>query len=247
MPVRPVQLYGMKPHNLQPDECRVVMALYDGFDMLDIAGAFAMFSAAGLNPVLAAPNTEPVCSVQGPQYVPQFKFEDFPAPETIWVPGGGGDGFNNQFNHRNPLISWLSDAGRQAKYVCSVCNGALIAAAAGLLTGYTATTHWYYKQSLSLFPGVVLADGFPRYWIDRNRVTGGGVSSGLDESLAVITLLTDENIAMRAQLLNQYAPDPPYRAGTPEQAPPKIMGMFYAEYGDIPAQLDKVIQKYLYS
>lgn len=241
-----VHLYSMNPLNLHPDDCRVVMTLYDGFDMLDIAGPFAMFSAAGLNPVLIASNKEPVCSIQGPQYVPQFTFDDFPMPESVWVPGGGGDGYYNQFNTKNPLLQWLSDAGSRAKYICSVCNGALIAAAAELLTGYTVTTHWYFKQSLSLFPGITLADGFPRYWIDRNRVTGGGITSGLDESLAVITLLLDENMAMRVQLLNQYAPDPPYRAGTPDLAPPKVMGMFYEAYGDIPGTLNKVIDKFLY-
>jgi cyclohexyl-isocyanide hydratase len=158
-----------------------------------------------------------------------------------------GDGYFDQFSSSGRLVDWLKTQGPKAGYVCSVCTGALLLAAGGLLAGYTATTHWQFQQSLAMFPEVRLASGFPRYWIDRNRITGGGVSSGLDASLAVIAVLSNSTNAMYAQLLNQYDPAPPFDAGSPVTAPPDVLGSFSQIFGGGEAELEKVVAAFLKS
>jgi cyclohexyl-isocyanide hydratase len=94
--------------------------------------------------------------------------------------------------------------------VTSVCEGALLAARAGLLDGYSATTHWAFMNCLRQFPRVtVVEDGHPRYVVDRNRVTGAGISAGLDEALAICELIAGTAVAMSVQLTTQYFPRPP--------------------------------------
>lgn len=226
-----------------------VIPLYPGFDMLDVCGPLVFFHTAGMQVILAAAVPGPVTALQGValQAVP---FSAVPAkPDVLWVPGGAGDGYDAQFDHKNPLLAWLAKIAPSTRYVCSVCTGAHIAAAAGLLKGYTVTTHWLFRQPLTLFPDIQLAPGFPRYWIDRNRVTGGGISSGLDESLAVIGMLYGDEMAKSVQLLNQYAPVPPYNSGTPDVASPALLGNFFlpSNYGMATGSVSDTISKFLKS
>ena len=86
-----------------------------------------------------------------------------------------------------------------------------------------ATTHWAYHTILQSFKGVTLASGYPRYVIDRNLITGGGISSGIDEALAIAGILAGDASAERVQLSMQYAPNPPYQAGDPSQAGPAVL------------------------
>jgi cyclohexyl-isocyanide hydratase len=100
--------------------------------------------------------------------------------------------------------------------VCSVCEGALLAAAARLLDGYKATTHWaFIPYLIQNYPKVTVADGHPRFVVDRNRLTGGGISSGLDEALQLIALLSGEGTAQSVQQTTQYYPDPPVSSEIP--------------------------------
>lgn len=223
----------------------VVIPLYTGFDLLDVAGPLGFFNTAGYTTLLTAVKEGAVTSLEG--FDLQAKpFSKMPAkPDVLWIPGGAGDGYRAQFHHKNPLLPWLAKTGAQSGLVCSVCTGAHIAAAAGLFNGYTATTHWLFRQSLTLFPGVLLAPGLPRYWVDRNRVSGGGISSGLDEALAVIGMLDGDEAAMSVQLLNQYAPAPPYNSGTPETASPALLGSFFNEYGSAPGENSDAISTFL--
>ena len=104
------------------------------------------------------------------------------------------------------------------RYVCSVCEGALLLAAAGLLDGYQVTTHWaFIPYLLEHYPRVKIADGHPRFCFDRDRLTGGGVSAGLDEALKLIELLTDTATARYVQQYTQYYPDPPVASQIPNQ------------------------------
>lgn len=121
--------------------------------------------------------------------------------DMLWVPRG-----------RRRLV------GRDARtqYVCSVCEGALLLAVAGLLDGYRVTTHWAFIPDLiENYPKVTVADGHPRFVLDRNRLTGGGISSGLDEALKLIELLTDTATAKSVQQTTQYYPDPPITSEIP--------------------------------
>jgi transcriptional regulator GlxA family with amidase domain len=228
---------------------RIVIPLYPDFDILDVCGPLAMFSSvagvSGIKPVLAVASPGLVKSLQGVSLQVDSTFPDLGATDAIWVPGGFGPGYLGEISGTSPTVAWLKEHGPQAGYVCSICTGAILLGAAGLLQGYTATTHWMFQQSLAMFPDVQLASGFPRYWIDRNRITGGGISSGLDASLAVIAAISNGTHAMYAQLINQYAPDPPYNAGTPTTTPPEVLGPFYQIYGDGAAELQQAVAKLL--
>lgn len=230
---------------------RIVIPVYPDFDILDVSGPFAMFSTvakiAGIPPVLATAEPGAVTCLQGIEFNVALELPALTSSDAIWVPGGFGDGYFDQFSSSGLLVNWLKTQGPNAGYVCSVCTGALLLAAGGLLAGYTATTHWQFQQSLAMFPEVRLASGYPRYWIDRNRITGGGVSSGLDASLAVIAVLSNRTNAMYAQLLNQYDPAPPFHAGSPVTAPPDVLGSFSQIFGGGEAELEKVIAAFLKS
>jgi cyclohexyl-isocyanide hydratase len=113
-------------------------------------------------------------------------------------------------------IAFLKDRGSRAKYVTSVCTGSLVLGAAGLLKGYKATSHWVAREVLRDF-GAEPVD--QRVVIDRNRITGAGVTAGLDFGLTLIGKFRDQFYAESVQLLAEYAPAPPYSAGTPASAP----------------------------
>lgn len=230
---------------------RIVIPLYPDFDILDVCGPLAMFSSisgtTGITPVLATAEPGLVKSLQGVSLQVDLALPDLSATDATWVPGGFGSGFNDQISANSATVAWLAKQGGNAGYICSVCTGAVLLAAAGLLNGYTVTTHWQFQQSLAMFPGVRLASGYPRYWIDRNRITGGGISSGLDASLAVIAAISDSTSAMHAQLLNQYAPDPPFNSGSPVTAPPDVLASFFQIFGEGAATLEQVVANFLES
>src|SRR5467141_1111725 len=102
-----------------------------------------------------------------------------------------------------------------ARYVTSVCEGALLLAAAGLLDGFEATTHWAFIPCLKKHPAIKVAEGHPRFVVDRNRVTGGGISSGLDEAFKLVELLSDYATAQKVQQTTQYYPRPPVSGTLP--------------------------------
>src|SRR5204863_1178558 len=132
---------------------------------------YALFSsqAPALTPIVVAVTKKPVASLQGMLVIPDATIEELSGAEIIWI--AGGTGVASQLHHSNPLLVWLGLQKDTAQLLCSVCTGAFIAAAAGLLDGYTATTHWLYHSQLALFPSVNVASGYPRYWMDRNRIT----------------------------------------------------------------------------
>jgi transcriptional regulator GlxA family with amidase domain len=137
--------------------------------------------------------------------------------DALWVPGGAPDQLTRIINdpHKR-YLGFIARQAAQSTWVCSVCEGALLAAAAGLLDGYTATTHWaFIPYLMQNAPKVTVADGHPRFVVDRNRLTGGGISSGLDEALQLITLLSGEAAAQQVQQTTQYYPNPPVTSEIP--------------------------------
>jgi cyclohexyl-isocyanide hydratase len=116
-------------------------------------------------------------------------------------------------------LQFLQIQGQQAQYITSVCTGSIILAAAGLLQGYKATCHWAFRDQLARLGVEVLPE---RVVIDRNRITGAGVTSGIDFGLTVVSLLCGEETAKMAQLMLEYQPEPPFDAGSPETAGPQL-------------------------
>jgi cyclohexyl-isocyanide hydratase len=113
------------------------------------------------------------------------------------------------------VLRFLAERGARARYVTSVCSGSLLLGAAGLLRGYKATSHWACHEALSLFGATPVV---ARVVTDRNRVTGGGVTAGIDFGLVLLAKLLGENLARMSQLGMEYDPEPPFDAGTPRKA-----------------------------
>ncbi len=196
----------------------VVFPLYESFDTLDVMGPLQAFQYAGLESTLAAADEEGVTSLEKVTVMPQALFSGGTQYDVLFVPGGadipsvlaaGKPGCN-------PYLDFLIRQASGAQLVCSVCTGALLLGAAGLLDGHTVTTHWAYKDILKLFPCTVV-DDYRRYVQSGNVVTGGGISSGIDEALYLISVLAGIDAARRAQLAMQYHPQPILHCGDPDQ------------------------------
>ena len=136
------------------------------------------------------------------------------------IPGGPG---MNALLEDDPILAFVRRQGEQARYVTSVCTGALVLGAAGLLKGYKAATHWASMEFLPAFGATPVKT---RVCIDRNRITGGGVPAGIDFGLYLAAQLTDRKTAEKIQLYIEYNPEPPFQAGSPHTAPSEVVGEF---------------------
>ena len=195
---------------------RVGFPVYHLVDLLDVAGPFEMLSWAGFELTLAAKRKGRVQCRGGLVIEADTSFDDAPRFDILWTPGGDPAALTERMEDK-AFLDFLVRQSEGATYVCSVCEGALLLAAAGLLDGYTITTHWAFTNCLvDRFPNVKVAPGHPRFWRDRNRLTGGGISSGLDEALELIRLVQGDDAARQAQLTTQYYPQPPVISEIPD-------------------------------
>ncbi|MCY1063097.1 DJ-1/PfpI family protein [Nannocystis sp. SCPEA4] len=194
----------------------VAMLLYPGFTLLDLIGPHQVLSGSA-KVHLVAKTLAPVASDSAAQLVPTCTLEDCPRDvDVLFVPGGTGTFAAMQDKE---LLAFLADRGARAGHVTSVCTGSLILAAAGLLAGYRAATHWSTYEVLAAFGVEGVRE---RVVVDRNRVSGGGVTAGIDFGLTLLARLRGEQVAKLTQLVLEYDPAPPFRAGTPEQAGPEL-------------------------
>jgi cyclohexyl-isocyanide hydratase len=202
---------------------RIGIALYPGATLLDFIGPVQIFAfTPGAEVVLLAETADPIKSNEGPSILPDKTFANTPTLDAILVPGGGA-GMVAAIGHK-PYLKFLADQGPKVKWVLSVCNGAILLAAAGLLDGYEAITHWAWLDSLRKFKKVTVPTNvYARYHRDRNCVTTGGVSSGIDGALFLAGLWFSEAATKGSQLGNQYAPAPPYADGIPPTADPPVL------------------------
>jgi cyclohexyl-isocyanide hydratase len=197
---------------------KVGMLIFPGLTQLDLTGPFEVFSRLpGLEVLLISETIKPVRSDHGLMLTPDRSFEKCPQLDILFVPGGNGiyEAIQNK-----KLIQFLQKQARLAEYVTSVCTGSLILAAAGLLNGYQATTHWLSLNLLRLFEVKVIEQ---RIVVDRNRITGGGVTSGIDFGLFVAAKLFGEKEAKEVQLMMEYDPLPPFQSGSPKTAEKEIV------------------------
>jgi cyclohexyl-isocyanide hydratase len=156
--------------------------------------------------------TDPVPSDAGFSLVPTHTFETYPQLDLVCVPGGPGQ---QKLMRDQAVLDWLESQGQQAQWVTSVCSGSLLLGAAGLLDGYRAASHWNYRQYLPMFGATV---DEARVCRDRNRITGGGVTAGIDLALQVVAAVRGDDEAREITLLLEYAPQPPFACGRPEDA-----------------------------
>ncbi|BAY82291.1 ThiJ/PfpI domain protein [Calothrix parasitica NIES-267] len=190
------------------------LVIYPGMTHLDITGPHQVFSFVREARVhMLWKNLEPVTSAEGLTILPTTTFNECPQLDVICVPGGGMGTLETMAD--SEMLEFLKQQSETAKYITSVCTGSLILAAAGLLKGYRAGCHWLFREYLAILDVEV---GTERVVIDRNRITGGGVTAGIDFGLVVVSQLCGEDSAKRIQLMLEYNPAPPFDAGSPEKA-----------------------------
>lgn len=204
-----------------PPRLRIAMILFSGVTALDVVGPHGLLAGlAGRDFHLVAERIGPVASDSGLEIVATADFDTCPRDlDVLIVPGG--DGTPAQMRN-DRLLAFLRDRAARSAWVTSVCTGSLILGAAGLLTGYRATSHWCVRDSVLPLLGAIPVD--ERVVFDRNRVTAAGISAGLDFALALSARLRDPNYARTSQLVAEYAPQPPFTAGTPHTAGSGITG-----------------------
>jgi cyclohexyl-isocyanide hydratase len=201
-------------------EATVAMLLYPELTVLDLIGPqLPLAFLPGRSTQLVWKNRETVISDTGVPIQPTMTFGETPEQvEILFVPGGimGTVAAMQDLE----VLDFVASRGAKATYVTSVCTGSLILGAAGLLDGYQATSHWAYRDLLPLFGATPVDE---RVVIDRNRITGGGVTAGIDFGLTLLAHLAGDAYAMSTQLIIEYAPEPPFQTGTPEQTAPEVV------------------------
>ena len=202
------------------------MVLFPNLTQLDLTGPYEIFARLpGTNVYLVAAGLTPVRSERGMTISPDATFESVPALDIICVPGGPGV---DAMMEDEVLLRFLRARAPRARYVTSVCTGALVLGAAGLLQGYRATTHWLSQDLLVLFGAGPAGE---RVVIDRNRITGGGVTAGIDFGLTVAGEVLGPAVAQEVQLMLEYCPAPPFSAGSPAAAPTGVVQAVIAARG----------------
>lgn len=196
------------------DAPTIAMLLYPKMVALDLIGPMTIFRVMGFDVQLVWKERVPVSTDVGIPLLATRTFRECVSdPDVLFVPGGI-IGTIDCMNDAE-VCAFLAERGAHARWVTSVCTGSLVLAAAGLLKGYDATSHWAVADLLPLM-GARHVD--QRVVRDRNRMTGGGVTAGIDFGLALVAEMCGEEAARRAQLIVEYAPEPPYANGTPQQA-----------------------------
>lgn len=204
------------------DRLSIAFLLYPDVTQLDLTGPAQVLSRTGAKLDLVWKTRDPVPTDAGFSILPTATFEEVPRADILCVPGGMGIA---DVMEDEDAMAWVRGAGLAADWVTSVCTGSLILGAAGLLRGYRAATHWAWREYLPLFGAETVAE---RVVFDRNRVTGGGVTAGIDFALALTARLRGEDYARAVQLSLEYDPAPPFDAGSPEAAGEALVGVYTA-------------------
>jgi cyclohexyl-isocyanide hydratase len=199
---------------------QIGLVIFPRVTQLDLTGPVQVFSSVpGAKVHLIWKRIEPVPSDSVLTLTPTVSFADCPQLDVICVPGGAGtdDMVNDQ-----EMLDFLRRQAGGATYITSVCTGSLVLGAAGLLRGYRATTHWTAMDHLAPFGAIATKT---RVCVDRNRITGGGVTAGIDFALTLVSIMVDRESAEAIQLRLEYNPAPPFNAGSPDTAPPEILAL----------------------
>ncbi|MFI7223499.1 DJ-1/PfpI family protein [Nonomuraea angiospora] len=193
----------------------VAILLYPRFTALDAVGPYTVLAfAPGWTVTFVAAEPGPVTDDQGTlTLTATASYEDLPRPDVIVVPGGPGtfDAMSDE-----ALLGWLRQAHEHSRWTTSVCSGSFVLAAAGLLEGLRATSHWALLDMLPQYGAEPVSE---RVVTQGRIVTAAGVSAGIDMALTLLAQATDEITAQSVQLVIEYDPHPPFDAGSPKTAP----------------------------
>jgi transcriptional regulator GlxA family with amidase domain len=208
---------------------QIALALYPSFTMLDIVGPFQVLAdVPGNDVVFVAAQTGPVVDHTGRASLEATKsFADVSAPDVVVVPGGLRD-----TELQTELVEWLRAVHPTTTWTTSVCTGAIYLAAAGILDGVDATTHWARKRALEKLGGHYVTDRV----VERGKViTAAGVSSGIDMALVLLERMNGPEMAQMIQLAIEYDPQPPFDAGSPAKAPSALVELVQELIGEGPS------------
>ena len=199
----------------------IAFLLFPGVTQLDLTGPAQFLSRLpGAKIDLVWDSLDPVPTDAGFAILPTATFAETPRADLLCIPGGMGV---SQVIDHDAALDWVRQVGAEAEWVTSVCTGALVLGAAGLLRGYKATTHWAWHDMLPLFGAEPVQ---ARHVIDRNRATGGGVTAGIDFALALMARIAGDDVARAVQLALEYDPAPPFDAGSPAKAGEALVGVY---------------------
>jgi transcriptional regulator GlxA family with amidase domain len=197
----------------------IAIPIYDRLTALDAIGPYEVLSRLpGANVVFLATETGPVRTDNGMLTLQvEHVLEEFPGPDIVLVPGGPGDVVARA---GDAVLEWLRTADRTSTWTTSVCTGSLILAAAGLLEGKRATSHWLAMEELRHLGAEPVSE---RVVFDGKLVTAAGVSAGIDMALTLAARIAGDSVAQAIQLGIEYDPQPPFGAGSPRTAPAQIV------------------------
>ncbi|MEO8901788.1 MAG: DJ-1/PfpI family protein [Polyangiaceae bacterium] len=203
---------------------RIGMLLFPNLTQLDLTGPYEVLARVpGAELSLVWKDLSPVQAGTGLTILPTVTLAEAPQFDVLFVPGGRGC---VPLMHDVEVRSFLRKQAEDARYVTAVCTGSLLLGAAGLLEGYEATTHWAFHELLAQCGARPVRK---RVVIDRNRITGGGVTAGIDFGLRLAAALSNEPTARAIQLGLEYDPEPPYRSGSPDVADTELVQLVRAQ------------------
>jgi cyclohexyl-isocyanide hydratase len=217
---------------------QALMLVYPRFTQLDTTAPYEVLARfPELRIDLAWKSLDPVTDNSGLRILPTCTLDTCPPADILFVSGGPGQ---IDLMEDREVLDFLRRQGARASYVTSVCTGSLVLAAAGLLTGYRATCHWLSLPQLAYFGVVPVAE---RVVFDRNRVTGAGVTSGMDFALALASRLFGEERARKVALSMEYDPQPPFVGGSEANAEPAIVAAVRDENADFQRRREEVARR----
>ncbi|HEY5721231.1 MAG TPA: DJ-1/PfpI family protein [Allosphingosinicella sp.] len=207
-----------------PEPVSIAFLLYPNVTQLDLTGPAQFLARLGNSKIdLVWKDKAPVPTDCGFSILPTATFGEVAAADIICIPGGPG---SIEMMEDEQALAWIKAVAADARWVTSVCTGSLILAAAGLLEGYRATSHWAWREYLPLFGAELVEE---RLVFDGNRITGGGVTAGIDFGLALTAAIRGEEFAKAVQLALEYDPAPPFDSGSPEKAGPELTAFVRAQ------------------
>jgi cyclohexyl-isocyanide hydratase len=223
----------------QTNHLTIGALIFPRMDQIDFSGPFEVLSRIPNATFHAIAKTKfPVRDVQGLILTPDMSIGEAPELDVLLVPGGYGQ---QQLMNDESVLSLIRNHFAVGRLVFSVCTGALLCGAAGILRGRQATTHWAAWNLLPYYGAIPVRS---RVAVDGNLVTAAGVTAGLDAALVVASLLRGDAVAQEIQLSIQYAPNPVFHSGTPESAPAGVLQAFNESYSVIAASREAEAQRF---
>ena len=210
---------------MNPKTLEIGLLFFPGMTQLDVTGPFEVLARLpGARLPLLWKRLEPIVSDVGLTLMPTTAFEDCPKLDVFCVGGGPGQ---MALMDDPEVMDFVATTGATARYVTSVCAGCFILAGAGLLDGYRSACHWLSRDQLAILGAIPVGD---RIVVDRNRISGGGVTAGIDFAFQVAAELCGDDVAKRLQLLLEYDPKPPFDISE-RNAPAELIAQIRASAG----------------